>query len=252
VLVIYLLCLLLFIISIFNFSFLSNYSRYLIILELEIELQSGMGLVFRKSRKTRKTKKHTRRQKRIQRGGAARMLIKYAGDIQLVSGQMNLDMTPQYIQGKLKKEPQLEITGLQPGGKYLLTMTDPDALGKTWTHWIAVIIGDSNGVGSISRPEIAGYAPPSPPPGSGLHHYIFRLYDTSTLSGIPSPLDSMSRGAYFAIRLKKIIEGKPVLAESSYTIDSSKIKKGISGKVASGGIDLGVQVGIDALKAFAA
>jgi phosphatidylethanolamine-binding protein (PEBP) family uncharacterized protein len=235
---------------------------YLIILEIELEieleLQLDMGLVFRKSRKPRKlrkTKKDTRQQKQNQLGGAARMIIKYAGgDIQLAAGQMNIDMTQQYIQGKLKQEPQLEITGLQPGGKYLLTMTDPDALGKTWTHWITEIIGTSNGAGaiSISRPEIAAYAPPSPPPGSGVHHYIFRLYDTSTLSRIPSPLKNMSRGDYFAVRLKQLIEGKPILAESSLTIDSSKIKKGLSGKIVSGGINLGVQAGIDALKAFAA
>jgi phosphatidylethanolamine-binding protein (PEBP) family uncharacterized protein len=213
-----------------------------------------MGLVFRKSRKIsklRKTKTQTRRRHRVHRGGAASMILKYGKDIQLASGQMNLDMTRQYIKGNLKKEPQLEITGLQPSGKYLLTMTDPNALGKTWTHWVAEIIGDSNGVGQISRPEIAVYAPPSPPAGSGIHHYIFRLYDTSTLNGIPSPLKDMSRGDYFAIRLKNIIEGIPVLAESSFTIDSSKIKKGIIGKVGEG-IHLGTQVVLQDLKAFAA
>lgn len=185
-----------------------------------------MGIVFRKSRKIRKlrkTKKQTRRRCRVQRGGSARMIIKYAGDIQLAAGQMNLDMTQHYIQGKLKTEPQLEITGLQPRGKYLLTVTDPDALGKTWTHWITEIIGDSNGVGSISRPEIAVYAPPSPPSGSGMHHYIFRLYEYGYNTGLPRTLVGNERGTYFIEVLEPIIKNKKILLEASYIVDSNKI-----------------------------
>ena len=211
-----------------------------------------MDLVFRKSRKTRKLRKAKKQTKRrsicqVQKGGypaiTPSMIIKYAGDIQLASGQMNLDMTQQYNLGQLDKKPLLEITGLEPGKRYLLTMTDPDALGKTWTHWVAEIISNSNGAGQLVRPKIVKYAPPNPPKDSGIHRYIFRLYDTSILSSIPSKLKSMSRGYYFAIRLKNIIEGKPVLAEATYTIDSSKIKrnKGMLRMVGQGiGVGLGV------------
>jgi phosphatidylethanolamine-binding protein (PEBP) family uncharacterized protein len=235
-----------------------------------------MGLVFRKTRKirkSRKSRKQTRRRyqhrklnKTIQRGGypviasvtaatTPRMIIKYIAKsddtssyIQLTSGQMNVDMTEEYNLGKLDKEPQLEITGLEPGKRYLLTMTDPDALGKTWTHWVAEITSNSNGAGQLVRPEIVTYAPPNPPKDSGVHHYIFRLYDTSILSSIPTKLKSMSRGDYFAIRLKTIIEGKSVLTEASYTIDSSKIKNK-NGKMRGVGNIIGI--GLDMLRTFA-
>jgi len=194
--------------------------------------------------------------RKSQRGGAARMIIKYIskrGDaseaIQLTSGMnIDMDMTEKYNLEQLDKEPRVEIQDLEPGKRYLLTMTDPDALGKTWSHWVAVI----NSAGQLVRPEIVKYAPPKPPKGSGVHHYIFRLYDTGTLTGIPSPLNSMSRGDYFAIRLNPLIKGKPILAEAIYTIDSSKIKnkKGKFGGIGDG-IGLGMQIGLDVLKAFA-
>ena len=228
-----------------------------------------MGLVFRKTRKNRKSRKQTRCRSRhqklnktMQRGGypaiaatIPSMIIKYISGgndtnsyIQLTSGQMNVDMTKQYNLGQLDKEPQLEIKGLEPGKRYLLTMTDPNALGKTWTHWVAKIISNSNGAGQLIRPEIVKYAPPNPPKDSGVHHYIFRLYDTSILRSIPNTLKSMSRGDYFAIKLKKIIEGKSVLTEASYTIDSSKIKNK-NGKMSGVGSIIGI--GLDALKMLA-
>lgn len=154
------------------------------------------------------------------------MVIKYfstSGDtssyIQLVSPGV-VDWTSYYNQKRLDKEPQLEISGLDANKKYLLTMTDPDALGKTWTHWVVVINGD----GQIVRPAIVKYNGPSPQSGSRVHRYIFRLYVMAVEEQMPIPLDSMSRDDYFAVILKKIIDGKPVLSEATYTIDSSKIK----------------------------
>jgi phosphatidylethanolamine-binding protein (PEBP) family uncharacterized protein len=189
-----------------------------------------------------------------QNGGASiNMTIIYGKDtdgIQLSSRQMNIDFTENYNQNKLAKEPTIRFNGLEQGKSYLLTMTDPDALGKTWTHWVAIINSDNNGNGKILKPEIASYAPPSPPDKSGIHHYIFRLYDTSTLTEIPSPLKKMSRGDYFAIKLKNIIEDKPVIAEATFTIDSSNIKKSKGNLIY--GINLGLQIGLDALRTFAA
>lgn len=212
-----------------------------------------MGLVFRKTRKLKKSwksRKQTRRRNQVQSnkrksqiGGyptsvvatdTVKMIITYTNTntkkdktIKLESGQMQVDMTEQYNIGLLDKEPLLEITGLEPGKRYLLTMTDPNALNTTWTHWVAEIISNSNGAGQLVRPEIAKYAPPKPPKKSGVHHYIFRLYDNdiTTSTDIPSPLKNMPRGDYFTNILKPIIEDKSVLAEATYTIDSSKIKR---------------------------
>jgi phosphatidylethanolamine-binding protein (PEBP) family uncharacterized protein len=143
----------------------------------------------------------------------------------------------------LDKEPSLEITGLDSESKYLLVMTDPNALGKTWTHWVVIV----NGAGQIVKPAIAEYSKPSPPAGSGVHHYIFRFYDMAVVGKMPSPLLGMSRGDYFAVKLKKILEGKPVLAEATFTIDSNKIKNGKQRGVMGNAIG----VALDALRTFA-
>jgi len=224
-----------------------------------------MGLVFRKTRKLKKSKLRARKQTsrknyKRQSGGTPigsnpisnpkpRMIINYQDDnnpngIQIVAGQPDIDLTNEYNSTKiLSKEPAVDLQGLESGKKYLLTMTDPDAMGKTWTHWVALL----DSYGTITR-QIAEYSGPSPPPASGIHHYIFQLYDASTLSKLPSTLDRMSRGDYFAIRLKSIVNGKPILAKAVFTIDSSKIKK--DRKI--GGVGNAIRIGLDALKAFAA
>jgi len=160
------------------------------------------------------------------------MLIKYDKDtdgIQLSSGQMNIDFTENYKQNKLANEPSISFNGLEQGKSYLLTMTDPDALGKTWTHWVAIINSDNNGNGNgkISKPELASYAPPSPPSGSGNHHYIFRLYDISNLSNSRLPLKladaGNDRGKYFIQVLEPFISNLSIKLEASYTVDSNRI-----------------------------
>jgi len=192
-----------------------------------------MGLVFRKTRKhKRRQQAKTRRRattKSRQQGGAsgtARMSIKYktatSGDtssyIQLVSPGM-VDWTDHYNLKRLDKEPLLEITGLDAGKKYLLVMTDPDALGKTWTHWVVVV----NGAGQLVKPAIAEYKGPSPPAGSGVHRYIFRLYDLEVVGEMPRKINDNERGTYYAEVLSDIVANKNIVLEASYSVDSSKI-----------------------------
>lgn len=69
-----------------------------------------------------------------------------------------------------------------------LTLYDPDApTGSGWWHWQVwnipatatgfdegkVPAGAVQGKGDIGRP---GYLGPCPPPGTGVHHYVFTLY----------------------------------------------------------------------------
>ena len=196
-----------------------------------------MGIVFRKTRKHKRRKQTKARRRAItksrQRGGdpirtakTARMSIKYntatSGDtssyIQLVSPGM-VDWTEYYIQKRLDKEPLLEITDLDASKKYLIVMTDPDALGKTWTHWVSVI----NGAGQLVMPAIAEYNRPSPPAGSGVHHYIFRLYDLAVVGKMPRKINDNERGTYYADVLSDIVANKKVFLEASYSVDSNKI-----------------------------
>ena len=79
-----------------------------------------------------------------------------------------------------KTKPKINLIGAvndNKSKKYSIIMLDPDApdgkgTSSTWTHWFVTISSD----GTIIN-EHYPYQPPSPPPGSGKHRYIFNLYD---------------------------------------------------------------------------
>lgn len=79
--------------------------------------------------------------------------------------------------------PSIEFTGDQ-GKVYSLLMTDPDAPAKSWLHWLIVNIpGELNAV--EEGQTIVPYTGPSPP--SGIHRYIFSLYEQPSGSLIVEP-----------------------------------------------------------------
>jgi phosphatidylethanolamine-binding protein (PEBP) family uncharacterized protein len=87
---------------------------------------------------------------RKQRGGFAPLNISYNG--KKVQGN-------QFTVEETAEKPMVEI----PEG-YTLIMYDPDAVNPSWIHWI-----------STSSHDILPYKGPSPPKGSGIHHYKFIL-----------------------------------------------------------------------------
>jgi len=71
-----------------------------------------------------------------------------------------------------KSEPLVNLN-LDPNYYYTLIMYDPDAVGGTYIHWLKVNITNNDiNTGNI----IISYKGPSPPPKTGIHHYIFELY----------------------------------------------------------------------------
>lgn len=52
-----------------------------------------------------------------------------------------------------------------------MVMFDPDAVGGNKIHWLVVNIGSSSGT------TLLQYVPPNPPPGSGVHRYIFWILE---------------------------------------------------------------------------
>jgi len=81
--------------------------------------------------------------------------------------------------------PPLAIGGVPKGAKTLaLIVTDPDAPGGTFTHWLVWNIPPANtsiaegqapgGTEGKSDYGKRGYGPPCPPSGS--HHYLFDVY----------------------------------------------------------------------------
>lgn len=77
---------------------------------------------------------------------------------------------------------------------YAVTMTDPDApsannpVNKDWLHWMAVDIPASSDIDYSTHSIMNGktileYTPPAPPPGSGPHRYITRLWEQKSPMG---------------------------------------------------------------------
>jgi Raf kinase inhibitor-like YbhB/YbcL family protein len=80
-----------------------------------------------------------------------------------------------------------------------LVVDDPDAPGGTYIHWIVIGIAPGSGQvveggtpgGGVSLPNSLGqavYNGPCPPPGSGVHHYRFTLYQLPNDYQLPGGL----------------------------------------------------------------
>ena len=88
--------------------------------------------------------------------------------------------------------PQLTWSDVPDGTRQLaLTCVDPDApTTKPWVHWILykipatlkALAEGGRGVGTAGLNDFGDsrYGGPSPPKGSGVHHYHFKLYALST------------------------------------------------------------------------
>ena len=69
---------------------------------------------------------------------------------------------------KTKNKPRVKLSS----GLFTLMMWDPDAPQGTWLHWLV-----TNIPGDIARgTDVVMYAPPTPPPGTGVHRYHFTLF----------------------------------------------------------------------------
>jgi hypothetical protein len=109
---------------------------------------------------------------------------------------------PQQYTGEGKNvSPPLKWTGAPDGTKsFALICDDPDAPGKTWTHWVLFnmpperhelpegVPADKGVLGSarqgVNDFKKIGYGGPMPPPGSP-HRYYFKLYALDTTLDLP-------------------------------------------------------------------
>ena len=57
---------------------------------------------------------------------------------------------------------------------YVLSLVDPDAVGGTKVHWLVKDIPNTNTI-------VVPYVGPRPPPGSGIHRYIFSVWKQNSL-----------------------------------------------------------------------
>uniref|UniRef100_A0A0B7AIR6 Phosphatidylethanolamine-binding protein n=1 Tax=Arion vulgaris TaxID=1028688 RepID=A0A0B7AIR6_9EUPU len=76
----------------------------------------------------------------------------------------------------LSVSPVLKVTNpLTITSKLVLVMFDPDAPGDGFMHWLANVVFDENGVGTIDN-VIKDYYPPTPPRNDGQHRYQISIY----------------------------------------------------------------------------
>lgn len=104
----------------------------------------------------------------------------------------------------MQQAPHILIKPNHGGKMYTLLMSDPDATSKSWLHWLVVNIPGSEP--EIKEgDEVISYAPPSPP--SGIHRYIFSLYEqpASILVSAPNERGNFNVDAFERkYNLKKI------------------------------------------------
>jgi Raf kinase inhibitor-like YbhB/YbcL family protein len=90
------------------------------------------------------------------------------------------------------------LTWSAPSGAALV-LDDPDAPGGTYIHWVVTGIPPGSGQnvdggtpgGGLTLPNSTGapgYSGPCPPPGSGVHHYRFTLYQLPNGYQLPGGL----------------------------------------------------------------
>jgi phosphatidylethanolamine-binding protein (PEBP) family uncharacterized protein len=78
-------------------------------------------------------------------------------------------------------EPEIELR-TNPNKIYTLILHDPNAVGGDKIHWLRANITNND---INSGTDILPYVGPAPPPNSGMHHYIFELYEKK-IENIPN------------------------------------------------------------------
>lgn len=134
----------------------------------------------RRGRALTRKRKCSRRSRRCQRGGNPSGVL----EVSWPGGAATAAPGPLLSRGLVVAQPVVKI--LPPSGNpLLLVCSDPDAPAGIWLHWLVANPGRS-------PEDIVPWAPPTPPKGSGIHRYQFRLYE---ISGLPPPAPK-SRAAF--------------------------------------------------------
>jgi phosphatidylethanolamine-binding protein (PEBP) family uncharacterized protein len=89
-------------------------------------------------------------------------------DIEIINGKFML-------QQNTKNQPQINFTNnMKKDVFYTLIMYDPNAISGNYLHWLIINITDND----INDGEIIlKYRKPTPPLGTGIHNYIFLLFE---------------------------------------------------------------------------
>jgi Raf kinase inhibitor-like YbhB/YbcL family protein len=117
---------------------------------------------------------------------------------------------PRYTCNGRGLSPLLQWSDPKKPAEYVLFLTDPDAQGGTFVHWVMYgIPPQTQDLGEGQGPPGArqgvngfggmGYGPPCPPAGDKPHHYVFTLFGLSSVR-----TNSLESGATAQEVLKQI------------------------------------------------
>jgi phosphatidylethanolamine-binding protein (PEBP) family uncharacterized protein len=149
-----------------------------------------------KRKNTKKRGKKLRKTRRIQRGGNLIGLLDNADGVPISQqqpielhvkfGPASSDSASEYGSTltieEAQPEPHAYWTAPPASVLYTIVCWDPDAPAKSWLHWLVM---NCAGTDPTSGNIIVDWAPPSPPRKSGLHRYIFGLFQQA--AQIPPP-----------------------------------------------------------------
>ena len=144
------------------------------------------------------------------------MDIRYNNSV--VSGQF---LTPQ----ETIDNPIVSLSGLDTNKEDCLIMYDPNGVAGNHIHWIVDYIPGNNFNEGI---KVFEYKQPTPPKGSGIHNYVFSLYESSSNKQIYNMLNDNNRTIeldYLLVQLN--ITGEPIYTKkfiSEYREGGSKTR----------------------------
>lgn len=114
-----------------------------------------------------------------------------------------------------RAEPTVTWSAPPPDAYVTLVCHDPDATAKSWLHWLVVNCTGTDPNSGDTRVE---WAPPTPPPGTGVHHYILQTY-THTYKIPPFTLE---RGYFNPAEFAKTNRLSP-LSQTSFTCAAAPV-----------------------------
>jgi phosphatidylethanolamine-binding protein (PEBP) family uncharacterized protein len=82
------------------------------------------------------------------------------------------DFTVKFNDTSMDIAPQV-YWRVKPGKYYTIMMIDMNAPAGIYLHWLVINIKDPQNI----KKAIMPYIKPSPPPGTGTHHYFVQLYE---------------------------------------------------------------------------
>jgi len=95
-------------------------------------------------------------------------------------------------------EPKVEYNA-KPNSLYTLIMYDPDAVVGNYLHWVVINISGNNVQGGQ---QLLNYKGPAPPQGTGIHRYIFLIFEQANRinsQNIPESKRAMSLDALYSL-----------------------------------------------------